>query len=150
MPVKWITSYLVHFITLWSNIVLPWYKSAVPWASVGVLVCTLRAIVQFYVFPRRSPLGIHKTALRMQILHPRRSWYYYYVRNVIIPHLLCMWVWCCIPTVTRFILTSVLEVLCTLPGLMQAKHTQHQKFCFHKGCVKNHNLQSLLHCQYIL
>ena len=43
---------------------LPRYKSAVPWASAGVWVVPF---VQFYVFPRASPSGIHKTALRVQI-----------------------------------------------------------------------------------
>ena len=43
---------------------LPWYKSAVPRASAGVWVVPF---VQFYVFPRASPSGIHKTALRVQI-----------------------------------------------------------------------------------
>ena len=43
---------------------LPWYKSAVPRASAGVWVVPF---VQFYVFPRAKPEGIHKTALRVQI-----------------------------------------------------------------------------------
>ena len=38
--------------------------SAVPWASAGVWVVPF---VQFYVFPRALPSGIHKTALRVQI-----------------------------------------------------------------------------------
>ena len=32
---------------------------------------------QFYEFPRALPLGIHKTALRVQ--HPRSPWYNYYL-----------------------------------------------------------------------
>jgi len=47
-----------------------WYKSAVPW----LLGCMCFVpFVQFYVFPRASPSGIHKTALRVQITYTLES-----------------------------------------------------------------------------
>jgi len=48
------------FFAVWAG----WYKSAVPCSSVGVWVVPF---VQFYMFPMTSPLGINKTAPRVQI-----------------------------------------------------------------------------------
>ena len=58
-----------------------WYKSAVPWASVGVWVCTLRVVICIVIcIPSGFALGnTYNYTQGTNPIHPRSPWYNYYM-----------------------------------------------------------------------
>ena len=73
--------------------------------------------------------------------------YIYICCNMIIPH--SVYVGVVLSTVNYFILTANLEVLCTPVVHHIMWCNQSQKFYYIQGCVKKHNMQSLLHSQHM-
>ena len=72
---------------------------------------------------------------------------YIYICNMIIPH--SVYVGVVLSTVNYFILTVILEVPCTPVAHHIVSCNQSQISYYLQGCVKKHNMQSLLHSQHM-